>query len=142
MQKSCVNTIFCIWHQKNEDFEGMKDMNKKVMISCYLPILPGIFLVEEMGLGQFMASLISVIVGIIIMIKAQDMKEFRRLSLHQFFGIMLADILSAMLFVIRFNNHILSVLALIAFIIMGAVVFLIQFVIDYLISKSFKRNRK
>jgi len=95
-----------------------------------------------MGLGQFMASLISVIVGIIIMIKAQDMKEFRRLSLHQFFGIMLADILSAMLFVIRFNNHILSVLALIAFIIMGAVVFLIQFVIDYLISKSFKRNRK
>lgn len=116
--------------------------NRKLKIICYLPILAGLPFVRDYGLAHAMAGFVSLIVGLIIMIKARDISEFKQLSLHQFWGIMAAEILVSVLFFIIENTHFLSVLAAIAFIIIWTVVFIVQFLVDLLISKCFKRDRK
>lgn len=120
----------------------MRVKNKFVMFSCYFPILIAIIFSGEIGLSQMSAGFFSIIAGIILMVKAKDIDQFKKFSCHQFIGILVADILAGVIFLSTKSNDVVSAIAAVAFVLGGLVVFAIQYLIDYLISRTFQRNRK
>jgi len=117
-------------------------MKKTILIIiCCIPILLGATLYEKVIAVQMGIGFASFIAGVLILIFQKNLKEFKWLSLFQFLGEMIGHALAVILYLRNVSGDEASQ-AIFAALALGAVIiFLIQFVIGYLISRSLKRNR-
>ena len=112
-----------------------------LVLICLIPILIGVEAYEEAVAAQLGMGFASFIAGVLILIFQKNIKEFKRLSLVQFIGLMAGHVIAGYLYL---NGHHWDgeSAAVIEFIAILAIVgFIIQYVIGYLISKTLKRNR-
>lgn len=112
-----------------------------LIVLCYVPVLWGIILYKELGLAQFFAGGSSFCVGLFILIFQKDIHEFKRLSIHQFIGAVVAYVLSGFLALNYVSSDFLNDIFVVIAVIVGIVGFFIQFGVGYIISKMLRRNR-
>lgn len=120
-----------------------KDVMRKIIliIMCFLPILMGAALYKVAVAVQMGMGFVSFLAGVLILIFQKDIKEFKSLSMFQFIGKMIGHALAGILYLRNVSGDEASQAIFTAMALGAAIVFLIQFVIGYFISKGLARNR-
>lgn len=113
-------------------------MKKTILsICCFLPAVFGMLFAREVGLSQIAVGFTSFCIGLIILISQKDIKEFKHFNLLLFIGTIVGYIVATL----NVSRDVVSLIATVVFAVIGAIGFLIQYGIGYLISKKLKRNR-
>lgn len=122
----------------------MEGKMKKIflIIGSYFPIMVGLLFAKQLGLAQIAVGFFSSITGILILIFAQNVSEFLKLSLHQFIGFLVADGLAGLIYLYYQSDDVISVIGLIIVSAIAFGAFGVQFLIEFLIQKFLKTDRK
>lgn len=116
---------------------------KKVLLAliCLVPIPLALNFYSEAVAVQMGIGFISFIAGLLILVLQKNIKEFKLLSLVQFIGKMSGNVLTGYLYLKNVSDDGESAAVFEVIAIGAAIVFIIQFVIGYIISKQLKRNK-
>lgn len=110
------------------------------IVSCYIPILVGLVFAGQIGLAQIAAGVSCYLAGILVFLLSDDIKQFKKLSGHQFIGIALADIISVLFYVSERSDDVATVIICFFIVVFGVAVCLAQYVVDYLIYKFLRKK--